>query len=471
MDRSEKLGTNSIISLLVEFSIPSIIGMLVSALYNVIDRIFIGNSVGEPGIAAITIAFPIMQLQMAFGGLIGMGATANISIKLGQNNKDGARRIAGNAFLLLILTSIAFTALGLIFLDPMLRLFGASSKVLPYAHEYMQIVICGTAFMMMSFGLNNMIRAEGRPIIAMLSMLIGTFLNVILAPVFIFVFHWGMRGAAIATICSQAVSAVWIVLHFVTGDGLLRIRRKNLRLDGGIIKEILALGISNFVLQSANCALTVVLNNVLAAYGGDVAISGMGIVNSLSTLMVLPAIGINQGAQPIIGYNYGAVKFRRVRKTLLYAIIANTVITTTGFILTHAIPVQLISIFDSSDKELIAFGTHAIKIVMMCMPVVGFQVTGSGYFLAVGKPRQSIIMSLTRQILFLIPLILILPHFFNLNGILYASPISDVLAASVTAVWLTAELRAMKRHEAREAANISNASVKRMKCAEDSENV
>lgn len=448
MDRSEKLGSKSVLSLLVEFSIPSIIGMLVSALYNVIDRVFIGNSVGALGIAAITIAFPIMQLQMAFGGLIGMGATANISIKLGQNDKEGAQRIAGNAFVLLIIASLAFTALGLIFLDPMLRLFGASNEVMPYAREYVQIIICGSAFQMMAFGLNNMIRAEGRPATAMFTMLIGTLLNVILAPIFIFVLHWDMRGAALATILSQLVSATWIILHFVTGNGLLRIRRKNLPLEGGIIKEILALGVSNFALQSANSALTIVLNNVLAAYGGDVAISGMGIVNSISTLMILPAIGINQGAQPIIGYNYGADKFQRVRRALMYAIIGNTIMTTAGFILTHMIPTQLISIFDSSDKQLIAFGVHAIKIFLMCMPIVGFQIAGSGYFLAVGKPRQSMVLSLSRQILLLIPMMIILPHFFGLNGILYAGPISDAVAALITASWLIAELRHMKNYRA-----------------------
>jgi putative MATE family efflux protein len=448
MDRSKKLGQKSVLSLLLEFSIPSIIGMLVSALYNVIDRVFIGNSVGELGIAAVTIAFPIMTLQMAFGGLIGMGATANISIKLGQNDAESAKKIAGNAFILLIATSVVFTVLGLIFLDPMLRLFGASNEVMPYARQYVNIILYGSIFMLMSFGLNNMIRAEGRPVTAMMTMLIGTLLNVILAPIFIFVFNWGMQGAALATVCAQCVSATWIVLHFVRGKGLLRLRRKNMRLDGGIINEILVLGVSTFALQSANTILSVVLNNVLAAYGGDVAISGMGIVNSVTTLMILPAIGINQGAQPIIGYNYGARKFRRVRETLVYAIIANTILTTAGFVLTHLIPTQLISIFDSTDKELIAFGTHALTIFLVCMPIVGYQIAGSGFFLSIGKPKQSMLLSMSRQILFLIPLAIILPNFFGLNGALYAGPISDALAASVTTVWLVFELKGMKRHEA-----------------------
>lgn len=444
MDRSEKLGKQSVLSLLIEFSVPSIIGMLVSALYNVIDRAFIGNSTGTLGIAAITVAFPLMQLQMAFGGLIGMGATANISIKLGQNDKEGARRIAGNAFLLLIITSLLFTVLGLIFLDPLLRIFGASSEVMPYAHEYMQIIVLGTIFMMLGFGLNNMIRAEGRPVTAMLTMLIGTVMNVILAPLFIFALHMGMRGAALATILSQSVSATWIVIHFVTGNGLLRIRRGNLALKGYIVKEILLLGISNFALQAANSFLTIVLNQELASYGGDIAISGIGIVNSVSTLMILPAIGINQGAQPIIGFNYGAEKFRRVRKTLFYAIIVNTVLTTTGFILTRLIPTQLISIFDSTDKALIAFGSHALIIFLTCMPIVGFQIAGSGYFLAIGKPKQSMVLSLSRQILILIPLLLILPLFWNINGILCAGPISDAIAAMITGIWLFLDIRSMK---------------------------
>lgn len=444
MDRSEKLGKRSIISLLIEFSVPSIIGMIVTALYNVIDRIFIGNSIGALGITAITIAFPIMQLQMAFGGLVGMGATANISIKLGEGDKAGARKIAANAFTLLLIVSLLFSAVMLIFLDPLLRLFGASDDVLPYAREYMSIIVLGAVFQMVGYGLNNMIRAEGKPVTAMLTMLIGTVMNVILAPIFIFVLNMGMHGAALATVLSQITSSSWIVIHFLTGDNILKIQARNMKLQGDIVKEILSLGISNFVLQAANSFLTIVLNHGLAAYGGDIAISGIGIVNSISTLMVLPAIGINQGAQPIIGYNYGAGKYHRVRKTLLCAVIINTTITTAGFILTRLIPTQLISLFDSTDKDLITFGTNALIIFLSCMPIVGFQITGSGYFLAVGKPKQSMILSLSRQILILIPLILILPKFFKLNGILYAGPISDALAAMITATWLFIELRSMK---------------------------
>ncbi|CDZ23229.1 MATE efflux family protein [[Clostridium] cellulosi] len=444
MDKSEKLGNRSIVSLLLEFSVPSIIGMIVTALYNVIDRIFIGNSIGALGITAITVAFPIMQLQMAFGGLVGMGATANISIKLGEGDKAGARKIAANAFSLLIIVSLLFTAFMLIFLDPLLRLFGASNEVLPYAREYMGIIVLGTVFQMIGFGLNNMIRAEGKPVTAMLTMLIGTVMNVILAPIFIFVLNMGMHGAALATVLSQVVSTTWILIHFLTGDNILKIQARNMKLKGDIVKVILSLGISNFVLQAANSFLTIVLNHGLAAYGGDIAISGIGIVNSLSTLMILPAIGINQGAQPIIGFNYGAKKYQRVRKTLLCAVIINTIITTAGFILTRLIPTQLIALFDSTDKELISFGTNALIIFLSCMPIVGFQITGSGYFLAVGKPKQSMILSLSRQILILIPLILILPKFFKLNGILYAGPISDAISAFITGFWLFVDLRSMK---------------------------
>src|SRR5659263_227509 len=246
LDISNRLGEDKIGKLLLEFSIPSIVGMLVSACYNVIDRVFIGHSIGVLGIAAITVAFPIMTIQMALAGLVGMGATANISIKLGQGNKADAQRVSGNAVSLLALVTVLFTAFGLIFLDPMLRAFVASTDVLPYAKDYMSIILLGTVFQCYSYGMNSMMRAEGKPAIAMVTMLIGAALNIVLAPLYIFVFHWGMRGAALATVCSQAVSATWIFLHFVTGSSLLRIRLKNLRLNIDIVKEIVLLGMPLF---------------------------------------------------------------------------------------------------------------------------------------------------------------------------------------------------------------------------------
>ena len=448
MDKTQRLGTKNISGLLLEFSIPAIVGMLVSALYNVVDRIFIGNSSGSLGLAGITIAFPIMIIQFAFGVLVGAGATSLISIRLGQGREDDAQKILGNAVVLLAVATVLITAAGSLFIDPLLKLFGASAEVLPYARDYVRIIIFGTVFQTYGFGLNNMMRGEGRPVIAMVTMFIGTVLNCIFAPVFIFAFHWGIQGAALATVCAQAVSTTWIFVYFVRGDSLLKIHPRFLRLHAGVTREILLIGFAPFVMQLAQSALVAVLNFSLVEYGGDVAISAMGVINSISTLIMMPIFGINQGAQPIIGYNYGARQFARVRRTVLYAAVAATCISTAGFALVTLLPTQLISLFNPNDRALIAFGSRAMVIFLFCLPIIGFQVVGAGYFQAAGKPRQSMILSLSRQVLILIPLILILPRFFAVNGVLYAGPVSDFLSFLITIVCLGLEFRSLRREEA-----------------------
>lgn len=445
MDDMKRLGKDRIIKLLMEFSIPAVVGMLVSELYNVIDRIFIGNSSGALGIAGITIGFPIMIMQMAFGMLIGLGATSLVSIRLGQKNNEAAQLIVGNAVTLLAIATAMITSSGLIFLDPILRAFGASNDVLPYSHAYMSIIMYGTVFQTFSAGMNSFMRAEGKPKIAMTTMLIGAFLNIILAPLFIFVFKWGMSGAAFATVISQAVSATWIMLHFITGKSLLRIRAANLILRRKIVGGILSIGFAPFAMQIAQCILTVIMNSSLEIYGGDVAVSGMGIVNSLAMLFIVPIIGVNQGAQPVIGYNYGAEKYDRVKKALKYAIFVGITFATTGYLISRLFPTQLIAFFDSRDKALIAFGSHALIVSLFFFPVVGFQIVCSGYFQAVGKPLQSMILSLSRQVLILIPLLLILPRFMQLQGVIIAQPLADLLSSIITGVWLFRELNYLKR--------------------------
>jgi putative MATE family efflux protein len=448
LDSTEKLGQEGIGKLLTTFSAPAIVGMLVMSLYNVIDRVFIGNSAGALGIAAITVGFPIMIAQFAFVGMIGVGATALVSIRLGQQNRDAAEFIMGNALVLLTILAVAMTVLGLVFLDPLLRAFGASDEVLPYARTYISIILCGSVFQSLSFGMNNFIRAEGNPRTAMATMLIGSVLNALLAPLFIFGFNWGMAGAGLATALSQAVSAIWVMLHFILGRSTLKIRRANLRVDFATSKQMMALGTAFFAMQIAQSVLSAIMNTSLGAYGGDVAISGMGIVISLMTLIVMPVVGINQGAQPIIGYNYGAQRFDRVKATLKYAAIAATAVTTAGFVVIRLFPTQLITMFDSQDAELIAFGTNALVVFMTFLPLIGFQVVGSGYFQAVGKPRQALILSLSRQVLILVPALLILPQFFQMGGVLISGPLSDLAASVLTGLWLFFELRDLnRRHE------------------------
>ena len=445
MERSKKLGTENPGKLLLQFSIPAIVGLLVQAFYNVIARVFIGNTVGYLGIAGITVAFPAMMIQIAFGAMVGMGATTLVSIRLGQGRKDEAERVMGNAVVLLVVSSLLISAFGLIFMEPILRLFGASDTVLPYAKDYLEIVILGTVMGLLSFGMNNFLRAEGNPNKAMITMLIGSFCNIILTALFVSVFHWGMKGAGWATIISQAVSASWIITHFALGKGELKIRRKNFRLRWGLVTTIMFMGMSPFALQLAQSVLGGVMNNSLKTYGGDLAISGMGVVMTLTALIVMPIMGLNGGAQPIIGYNFGAQKYDRVKQVLTYALMAATAIATFGFILTRIYPTQLIALFSSHDTELIAFGSRALLIFLVVLPIVGLQMVGSGYFQAIGKPLHSMMLSLSRQVLVFIPALIILPRFYGLDGVLYAGPAADIISTIITVTWLIIEVRNLNR--------------------------
>lgn len=449
MDNSKQLGEMKVLNLLIKFSLPAIVGMLVNALYNVVDRAFIGHGVGALGIAGVTIGFPVMLLMMAFAVLIGIGANSLVSIKLGQDKKEEAEVIFGNAISLLVLSALALTVLGLIFLDPMLRFLGSSDEILPYARDYMQVILLGSVFQFLSMGMNNFIRSEGNPRIAMYTMLIGAILNAILNPVFIFIFHMGMRGAALATILSQMVSAIWVVLYFLQGKSLFKIRSVNLRLKAPVVYRILALGIAPFAMQIAASVQNFIMNTSLVAYGGDIAISGMGIVNSIITLMIMPLFGINQGVQPIIGYNYGARKFNRVKEAYQMAVIFATVIVVIGWIVTRVFPEQLVYLFNNKDKELIDFGTMATRRFMMFLPVVGFQIISSNYFQAIGKPTHSALLGLSRQVLILIPALLILPKFFGLQGVISAGPLADVVSTVVTGIFIFIEMKKLNAsHEA-----------------------
>lgn len=441
MDHSKKLGEEKISVLLYKFSIPAVVGMLVNASYNIIDRIFIGRGVGALGIAGITISFPFMIIIMAVGMLIGLGTTALISIRLGQQKRDEAELIMANGMVLLIVTSLLLTIVGLIFLKPLLYLFGASQNILPYASQYMRIILLGAVFQGIGFGMNNFIRAEGNPKIAMMTMVIGAVLNTILDPIFIFVLGMGLEGAALATILSQAVSAVWVLSYFTNGSSLLKIYKKNLKIKLHITKQILEIGSAPFAMQIAASIMTIILNNSLTTYGGDIAVSAMGIVNSIGMLILMPIFGINQGAQPIIGYNYGAHKYIRVKKALKAGIAAATVIVLIGFMATELYPEALIRMFTDEDEELIRIGSQAIRIFFIFMPIIGFQIVSTGYFQAVGKPKQAMILSLSRQVLLLIPALLIMPHFFGLKGVFLAGPIADAGSCIVTGIWLYIELK------------------------------
>jgi putative MATE family efflux protein len=446
MDSSKQLGELKVSKLLMKFSIPAIVGMLVNAVYNLVDRIYIGNGVGSDGIGGITVAFPVMLVMMAFSMLIGLGANALVSIRLGEKRKEEAEVIFGNALSLLILIPLSISIIGLVTLDPLIKFLGASEQIFPYAKDYLQIILLGGVFQSIGMGMNNFIRAEGNPKVAMCTMLIGALVNTILDPIFIFGFHWGMKGAALATILAQFVSAAWVLAYFFGGKSLLKIHSKNLRLKLPVMGSIMSLGVAPFAMQLAASIQTLVLNTSLVSYGGDIAISGMGVVNSISTLIMMPIFGINQGVQPIIGYNYGAKKFDRVKEAYKMAVIFATIIVVVGWAVTRLFPEQLVYMFNSKDKELIDFGTMAIKRFMMFFPLIGFQIVSASYFQAIGKPRHSALLGLSRQILILIPALLILPRFFGLVGVISAGPLSDVISAVVTGTFIYFEMKKLDAH-------------------------
>jgi putative MATE family efflux protein len=444
MDRSQQLGHASIPRLLLGFAIPAIVGTMAQALYNLIDRIFVGRALGSDGIAGIAVAFPFMLVVLAFGMLVGFGGTALISIRLGEQRKAEAERVLGNTAVLLLIASVVTTVAGLLWLDQILYLFGASEATLPYARDYLWIIVLGTVFQMMGFGLNAAIRGEGNPRIAMLSMLISVVLNVILAPVFIFGLSWGMQGAALATVISQAVTAVWVVGHFLRGGSLLRFHVSTLRLDGRICRQILAFGAPPCAMQLAASVLQSIMNHQLSRYGGDLAISVMGILYAMFMLVGMPIFGLNQGAQPIIGYNYGARQFARVKRTLELAILAATCVTVFGFCVMMLFPAEVIGLFNRDDKALLTLGTHAMRLSILMMPLIGFQIVSASYFQAVGKPKTAMLLMLSRQLLLLIPAMLILPRFFGLDGVWVALPTSDFAASLLTGLCLVLELRQLK---------------------------
>ena len=444
MDRSAQLGQASIPRLLFRFSLPAIVGMMAQASYNLIDRVFVGHALGSEGIAGTTVAFPFMLVVLAFAMLIGFGGTALISIRLGEGRKAEAEQVLGNTAVLLIVASIFITTVGLLGLNRILAICGASDTVLPFARDYLRIIVLGSVFQMISFGLNAAIRGEGNPRIAMLSMLISVLLNVILAPIFIFWFSWGMQGAALATVISQAVAAVWVVGYFLAGTSVLTFHAHTLRLDGSICRCIFVFGSPPFAMQLTASVLQSLLNHQLSVYGGDLAISVMGVLYAMFMMVAMPIFGLNQGAQPIIGYNYGARRFDRVKEALEMAVLAATGLAVVGFSGMTLCPAQVIRLFNREDVALVALGTHAIRIATMMMPLVGFQIVSASYFQAVGRPKEAMLLMLSRQLLLLVPAALILPLFFGLDGVWAALPTADFGASVLTGICLLLELRELK---------------------------
>lgn len=446
MNKHSFMETESITKLMIKFSLPAVIGMLVNALYNIVDRIYIGNikGIGHYAIAGVGLTFPTIIFAFSFSLLIGIGTAANISLYLGEKKFEKAEKYLGVALAFALLSGLAVFLLYFFFIDKILLALGGSDKTFFYAKEYMYTLNFGVPAVIIGTAINTIIRSDGSPKTSMGTLLIGAITNIILDPIFIFYFDMGVRGAATATIISQYISAIWTLYYFVFGRSRIKLKLKNITLDFVKMKKIAALGSSAFAVQIGFSVVQYILNLRLKKYGGDLSIAAMAIVQSIVSFMVMPILGINQGVLPILGYNYGAKRYERVKETLFKGIFAATCICITGYILCMLFSAQLIRIF-TNDKELIDIASYGIKRHVFAFPIIGFQIVSSIYFQAIGKPKLSFVISLSRQILILIPCLFIMSTIFGLTGIWYATPTSDLLSTMITFTFIRKEIKNLNK--------------------------
>lgn len=439
-----QLGNESVGRLLWQYSLPAIVGIVVMQLYNIVDRIFIGQGVGSDAIAGLAITFPVMNLSAAVGTLIGAGAAARISIVLGQNDKRKAELILGNSLVLTLLFGVIYVSIFAIFIDDILRLFGASEVTLPYAHDFMAYILPGMLVMNLCFSFNNIMRASGYPTRAMVTMFIGAGLNVMLAPLFIFVFDWGIKGAAIATDIAMTISMIFVMMHFFSKKSELHFKPGIYKLKWSIFTAITAIGAAPFVVNMAGSALNGIVNNVLHQYGGDDAVGALGILMTYAQLLVMVVIGITQGMQPIIGFNYGARKFHRLKRAFWLSVVAGSAVTFLGAVGAQFFPEYIARAF-TTDSDLIEKTAQALRISTVAFWAVGFQIVSTNLFQSLGLAGKSIFLSLTRQILFLLPLIYIFSSVLGLQGVWMAYATSDIVATLVTTVMVIFQMRKINK--------------------------
>ena len=438
-----ELGTKPIGKLLMQYSLPAIIAMTASSLYNMVDSIFIGQGVGPMAISGLALTFPFMNLAVAFGAGVGVGASSCISVKLGQKDYKTAQQVLGNTVTLNLIIGIAFSIVSLLFLDPILYFFGASEQTLPYARDYMVIILLGNVFSHMYFGMNGVLRAAGKPRQAMYATIFTVVLNTILDPIFIYPMNLGIQGAAYATILSQVLALVWQMRIFSNKNELLHLRRGIYRLKKSIVENILAIGLSPFSMNVCACIVVIFINKGLLQYSGDLAVGAYGIANKVCFIFVMVNMGLNQGMQPIAGYNYGAMKFDRLMQVLKLAVIAGTCITTCGFLVAEFIPGPCARLF-TTDPELIRLSVNGMRIMMAAFVLVGSQMVITNFFQSIGMAKISMFLSLSRQMIFLLPMLLLLPLFLGVDGIWWAMPISDTIAEIVAVVMMMTYMRKFK---------------------------
>lgn len=430
--------------LLWKYSIPAVVGMLVMQTYNIIDRIFIGQWVGAKAIAGLAVTFPVMNISAALGVLIGVGAASRISIVLGEKNKDVADKILGNSLTMLLSIGITYTIVFALFLEDILRAFGASDATLPYAYDYTVWLLPGFLVMNLCYSFNNMMRASGYPKKAMVTMIIGAILNVILDPIFIYALGWGIKGAAIATDLAMFISMWFVMWHFMKKESMVRFRRGTYKLDGKLVLGIMSIGAAPFLVNVAGCLINVIVNNSLLRYGGDNAVGAIGIFFTYTQLLVMLIVGICQGMQPIVGYNYGAHKYDRLNKAFYITAIVGTAVSTLGWVGSAFFPEYITRMF-TNDEELINVTCHGMSLATVMFWMVGFQIVSTNLFQSIGQAGKSILLSLTRQVIFLIPLLYFFPKIWQLDGVWTAFPTSDFLATVVTILLLWWQFSHMKK--------------------------
>lgn len=437
------LGTDPIGRLLTQYAIPAIIAMTASSLYNMADSIFIGQGVGAMAISGLALTFPMMNLAAAFGSLVGVGASTLVAMKLGQKDYAGANHVLGNVLALNVILGFLFMVVFLAFLDPVLIFFGGSEQTIPYAKDYMRIILYGNIITHMYLGLNAVLRSSGFPRMAMYTTLLSVVVNCVLNPIFIFSWGWGIKGAAWATVISQTISLLFQLVHFAKPQSLLHFQRGIYRLRGEIVRGILSIGLSPFLMNFCSCLIVILINRGLKEHGGDMAIGAYGIVNRIAFLFVMIILGFNQGMQPIAGYNYGARLYPRVLQVTRLTMLCGVGVATLGFLLCEFMPEWIVRMF-TTDADLIAKSVYGLRIVFAVFPLVGFQMVSTNFFLSIGMSKKAIFLSLTRQMLFLLPGLLILPPLLGTLGVWISMPISDTVAFLATAVLLQRQFKHFK---------------------------
>ncbi len=446
-ETATELGTKPIGKLLTQYAIPAIIAMTASSLYNMVDSIFIGHGVGAMAISGLAITFPLMNLAAAFGSLVGVGAATMISVKLGQKDYKTAQQILGNVVTLNLVIGIAFTIVTLLFLDPILYFFGASEATIPYARDYMVIILLGNVITHSYLGLNSVLRSAGHPRKAMFATIMTVIINTVLDPLFIFTFDMGIEGAAWATVLAQAIALAWLFKLFCNKNELLHLQKGIYGLRKNLVTNIIGIGMAPFLMNLAACFIVILINKGLKQYDGDLAIGAFGIVNRITFLFIMIVMGLNQGMQPIAGYNYGAQQYHRVNHVMKLTVIAATIVTSAGFIVGELLPELAVKAF-TTDPTLIETGARGMRIVVMFYPIIGFQMVTSNFFQSIGMAKKAIILSLSRQVMILIPCLIILPLFWGADGVWFSMPVSDAAASVIAAVMLYRQFKLFRKHPA-----------------------